>query len=366
MRTFFFPLIFLLSTLTLAEEVRIEKILDANLFLLENGHKIKLAFVETPSLDSADSSFNDLAKRIIKYARNNFLGVPLLMVIVSDTTLAKDVLPVRLYRKFPLETLCYNIVYLERGFGKYLPVAKQKDAEDFIKAERKAKNELRGIWNDRYRVGSGANLSSQVSFYAEYLNNNENDKQDYYYGLSFTFINMNLRNNGFEIRGGVLSRREKGVGCCDCSEFVLTPYDHTSMKNFIILAGLLNWDYFGFRIGLSFFHTTRGYCSENPFPVLVLPVFGIKLGRLDRLYFNFDFLRDELLLPYSLGITWLPRHLPMEIWSGVSMNEAFSNQAYGLMFTYKFKRFRLHGDAVYYFRNKHYALRIGFGLPLSI
>ncbi|HGY54081.1 MAG TPA: hypothetical protein ENK44_00120, partial [Caldithrix abyssi] len=80
-----------------AEEIRIRKALDANVFLLEDGRKIKLAYVETPSLYSADSLRASIARRIVKYVRSNMLRAPLQMEIVEPVPEGAEVLPVRLY-----------------------------------------------------------------------------------------------------------------------------------------------------------------------------------------------------------------------------------------------------------------------------
>ena len=55
------------------KDIRIVKILDSNLFLSEEGLLIKLAYIQSPSVFSEDSL---IAKKIIKYANNQFVKKP--------------------------------------------------------------------------------------------------------------------------------------------------------------------------------------------------------------------------------------------------------------------------------------------------
>ena len=85
------------------KDIRIVKILDTNLFETRDSILIKLADIQSPGLFSKDSV---IAKRIIKYATENFFRKPLSFQPANGEEI-EDTLSVYLYREYNFETICY-------------------------------------------------------------------------------------------------------------------------------------------------------------------------------------------------------------------------------------------------------------------
>ena len=356
----------LLTTLSAVEDVRIAKILDANLFLLEDGRKIKLAYVECPSLDSADSLNVFLARRIVDYAQKNILRVPLAMETVRDETKEKDVLAVQLYRKFPLETLHINLFYLEKGFGKYIPVAQQKYDQEFTKAEKAAQKAQKGLWDNALLQAKVPFRQTRMTILAGYANFTDGpDDQSRVYGMSLDLETEDYRKNGFELSLDLLSSKEQGVAPCDGPPL---PYSESYYGGRISISGFFNWTYFGFRTGLFFLGYNGGYCSEMPL-LLVRPSLGIKFGFLEYLYINIDYMDDLMYSPLNLGISWSPDAVPLEIWLGY-MPDGILNipeewKRIGLKLLYRMnKRLSLNSQFFYGPKSNYSAMRLGVTLTL--
>ena len=353
-----------------AEEIRIRKALDANVFLLEDGRKIKLAYVETPSLYSADSLRASIARRIVKYVRSNMLRAPLQMEIVEPVPEGAEVLPVRLYRKYPLETLYFNLVFLERGYGKYIPDPDMDEHDTYVKAAQEAEKSGKGIWNSRASVLGKPYSSSYISAMAVYANLTENaNKQSNLYGLHLKLKQRDQRNNGIELIFDMILRKEKGIGVCE--EPPALPYTVDSMIRFGSLSAFFDWNYFGFRLGLAVLSGDGGYCSETDllFPLLV---FGIKIGLLKRLYVNIERSNDLMTFPMNIGLNWTPEQLPLELWLGYITDKFLTRddeiyESIGMKLSYGLnKRLRVNTHFLYIPEGGRYGLRLGLTLPLEL
>lgn len=77
-------LCFLPILLMADEPVKIARVLDANLFELKDGRKIKLANLETPSIHDPDPYRASLAKMIKKYGQERLAGQTLLAEFVAQ------------------------------------------------------------------------------------------------------------------------------------------------------------------------------------------------------------------------------------------------------------------------------------------
>ena len=366
MHKFFFIFLSLLTTLTAVEDVRIAKILDANLFLLKDGRKVRLAYVECPSLDSDDSLNVFLAGRIVDYAKKNILRAPLSMEIVREETKEKDVIAVQLYRKFPLETLHINLLYLEQGFGKYTPKAHQKYDREFAMAEKAAQKAQRGLWDSELFLANVPHRQTRMTILAGYANFTDGpDDQTRVYGLSLYLKTEDYRKNGFELFLDLLSSKEQGVAPCDGPPL---PYSESYYGGRFSISGFFNWTYFGLRTGLFFLGYNGGYCSEFPF-LLVRPILGIKFGLLDYLYINIDYMNDLMYSPLNLGINWSPDAVPLELWLGympdgiLNIPEEWSRIGLKLLYSIN-ERLSLNGQFFYGPKSNYSAMRLGVTLTL--
>ena len=95
-------------------------ILLINLFEIKNGPKIRLANIDAPSKSDPNKKLASFAITIQKYAESQFLGQTLTVEFIHSHQNKSEPVPVHLFQKFPLKSVCYNKSYLERGYGKFV------------------------------------------------------------------------------------------------------------------------------------------------------------------------------------------------------------------------------------------------------
>ena len=142
----FFLFIFIIKSL-FPQEVEITKIIDSNLFELKNGERIKLANLEIPSIYNPDTLLADFASYVKKFSEDVLLKKQLSLEYAEPVDSTLDVHNVHLYKKYVLNIVDYNEMYLEKGMGKLLEPVGEKYQEKYLKAASEAKEQKRGIWN---------------------------------------------------------------------------------------------------------------------------------------------------------------------------------------------------------------------------
>jgi hypothetical protein len=147
----FYAPIFILPAMsvTSSEKVKIDRILDANLFHSKSGLILKLSNVETPSLHDTNVRKRKLALKIVDYARSEILRYPLRFERNDSDSLSQnsDTLIVHLFRKYDLGKVSFNTYYLRNGFGLYVEEPLSSHSEEYRKASEQALKNTAGIWN---------------------------------------------------------------------------------------------------------------------------------------------------------------------------------------------------------------------------
>jgi len=145
---FLFPFFLLIFSLHLsAGEVVIKKILDSNLFETKDGQKIKLAYIDAPSITDPNPKIRSFARSIRRYAMDELLRQSVEIEYVSDLDDPEGIRPVRLWKKYPLQTIDFIKKYLEQGFGKLTKRPGLSIDPAYREAGQKAREKRRGIWN---------------------------------------------------------------------------------------------------------------------------------------------------------------------------------------------------------------------------
>ncbi len=131
---------------TFSQKVKIKKVLDSNLFELENGKLVKLAGIDVPNLNNKNPNLKIIASKAYLFAKDKLkrksLDVVYLKNCIQNTSSAK----VLFYRYYPLVTIDFTEEYLLHGFGKFVNNCNIPDTDKYIKAELKAKQEKKGLW----------------------------------------------------------------------------------------------------------------------------------------------------------------------------------------------------------------------------
>jgi endonuclease YncB( thermonuclease family) len=134
----------LVISLQAQEKVRVNEIIDCNRFLLKDGRVIRLANIETPSLTDTGRVEKRIVKMIMNYIDEELKGVILRAEFID--TVEADCYRVHLYRKYDLNAININHLFLERGYGYYVADPKTEYSESYFEAVQKAYRENAGIW----------------------------------------------------------------------------------------------------------------------------------------------------------------------------------------------------------------------------
>lgn len=148
MKTFLiFISAFIFLTINLpAQNKKIIKIIDSNLYMLEDSTLIKLAGVDAPSRNQTDEYLKELATDIYFYAYDNFLNRPLEIIYAGENEQYPGTKLVLLNKMFLLSKMNYNEYFLERGFGRFINNSNFINDSTYLSAETTAKENYMGIW----------------------------------------------------------------------------------------------------------------------------------------------------------------------------------------------------------------------------
>ncbi len=131
-----------------SDSLKVVKILDTNLFLLNNGHVAKLYNIETYSLNDPDSIKRSFAQNTMELMQKTLFNNNRLSIEkVGETN--EGVWLVRAWEVFPLQKELINLRILKLGYAKFVPEIADQDTARFKEAAMKAQKKKRGLWGLR-------------------------------------------------------------------------------------------------------------------------------------------------------------------------------------------------------------------------
>lgn len=142
-------LILLLPQLTFSQKIKVTRIIDTNLFELEDGKFIKMAGLDVPNKDYPGENMSSLAESIIEYAESNLLKHSLEVIPVSEQQTDSSFRLVYLYELYPFKKVDINEKYLELGYGKFYDNIDSLHREKYLKAAYEAISNKRHLWSFR-------------------------------------------------------------------------------------------------------------------------------------------------------------------------------------------------------------------------
>lgn len=146
LKKIFIPVLFLLLVqLVNAQNIRIQEIIDANLFLTEDSMLVSMANLNVPSIHDADTVRKDLAKKIMDYARLHLRGYSCRFIPSAQKCRVNAGQSGHLFRKYPLSDLNMNAQYLEKGYAVYLP-CDTLFMQEYSSSSQKAIENRLGLW----------------------------------------------------------------------------------------------------------------------------------------------------------------------------------------------------------------------------
>jgi hypothetical protein len=111
---FFFTVALVSSCSAMSEETRIVKVLDAGVFMIQDGRRIRLACLRPPSILDSDFSLKRFADRIMVYAVRNMLNEKVTFEFEPKDVSEGDVMPVHVFLKSAPKAVTVNQVYVEK------------------------------------------------------------------------------------------------------------------------------------------------------------------------------------------------------------------------------------------------------------
>lgn len=135
-----------ISASTFGQYVKVTKILDANLFELEDGSKIKLAGVDAPQLDYQIPLLSNIAEQAVSYCTSNILDRKVFIEPVAKSEkLAYQLVHLKINYLF--NKSYFNESYLMKGFGKFIDNVDSSSRNKLIDAQLHAAKNKEGIWS---------------------------------------------------------------------------------------------------------------------------------------------------------------------------------------------------------------------------
>lgn len=260
------------------EGVKIEEILDTNIFYLASGDTIKLGYIECPSVK--DTSYKDIliSKKIINYLNDIVIGQPITLDQILDTDKSTGILWVN----FPLTKLNLNLEYIKQGWAKYISDTTFIFNEEFSSANNVSQRRNKIIWKDIEKIRRSIVkpkkylYASYGRFYdssGDYFSSNYNEYYSIAYGPQFMTPGC-----GYEL---ILIRTDHGD---DVEETLFLNTHHSIIGKYIAL------DIGAIFVNQNFFDT--------PLPIFLF-YSDIKVGLIKYIYFSLDF---AIVYPVQYGI----------------------------------------------------------------
>ncbi len=175
-----------------SEKVKVDQILDANLFHSKSGLILKLSNVDASSLHDPDVRKQKLALTIVDYARGNILRYPLIYERNDSDSTAQsgDTLSVHLFRKFDLGKMSFNAYYLRNGFGLYVKEPVSNHSEEYREASERAQKRKVGIWNlERYNPDRPQKWDHRLRLMASWFSLSDDEE---YLHFPLPYLNFRL------------------------------------------------------------------------------------------------------------------------------------------------------------------------------
>ncbi|MBN1637516.1 MAG: thermonuclease family protein [Ignavibacteriales bacterium] len=143
---FFLISIFCFSINTFCQNIKIVKIFDSNLFLLDNGDTVRLAGIDIPIRNHYNKKLLDIANEVIDYCETNLLNKNLSLEYVRENVYKEKYKLAHIKREYPFETLDFSEIFLKKGYGKFNGKINSKYNNEYKNAEYNAYISANEIW----------------------------------------------------------------------------------------------------------------------------------------------------------------------------------------------------------------------------
>jgi endonuclease YncB( thermonuclease family) len=101
-----------------AQTTKVIKVIDSNLFELEDGRIVKLAGIDVPQLSHPSAFFQSAAKDAVDYSKTNLLDRMVTIETISKLP-DKNFEIVMMYKNYFFDKVNVSTRFLLYGFGKF-------------------------------------------------------------------------------------------------------------------------------------------------------------------------------------------------------------------------------------------------------
>ena len=144
-----------------AQNKRIVKIIDSNLYMLDDSTFVKLAGIEIPTTRHANKQVKKIADEVFEYTNNNFVNRPLEILYAGESEDKFNSKLVIINKIFLLSQMNYNSYFIERGFGRFVRNSDKINDSLFVAVEKSAKENNLGVY--RFKNIDSLDLSGDTS-----------------------------------------------------------------------------------------------------------------------------------------------------------------------------------------------------------
>ncbi len=353
-------LFFTMQAMATEEKVKIVKIIDANLFRLNDGRLIRLADIWVPSQNSESPLYHYIARKAIQYANEMLIGQRFKIRYDSSKVRVGRPIPVILFKIYPLQKLDINKLYLQRGYGKYVPAKDKPPVKEYAAAEREARRKHLGIWADYFKISEAMTRLHGLYYRAGSRN---------LFGDQFREIGFNSHNETaktlFDLRIAIARNAEKGRTTNE-SPFsnYYEEYIHHYKTGYVQLIFGKKWKRIRIDLGVLAYITGTHYTAEIHAFLGMSPII-----RLHYFFKNGAYVKVALTDMYGFIYPNYPIELAagthvfnkrMHLWAGAVKNRTLFNVVGGAR--YDFGPYYLATDfgSGLNYRNLFASLQLGF------
>jgi hypothetical protein len=299
------------------QKTKIIQILDCDRFRMASGEVVRLAAVEAPSILGGDSSMVWLTDRIMQYAEDHLLQEVCYLKRAGSSKVDSASLPVQMYQKFMLSTVCINEEYLKNGFGRYWPDGDTTNQALYASAQEIARSRKRGVWdelsnNRTMKLGNMNQLKSTTipGYLSISAGINSNDPNNTPYREVFLAYEPLGERNGFRIQAQtVFEGRQEGL------------IKHEGIRWLVLNPQIsLNDGFIGFEGGMIW--VLRNNTSDKFYSFSG----RLKIGMIQRIFLSMDVWTDIFYSPFSLGINVWNADPFIKIWIGRSLADIYHGE----------------------------------------
>ena len=353
-------LFFTLQAMATEEKVKIVKIIDANLFRLNDGRLIRLADIWVPSQNSESPLYHYIARKAIQYANEMLIGQRFKIRYDSSKVRVGRPIPVILFKIYPLQKLDINKLYLQRGYGKYVPAKDTPPVKEYAAAEREARRKHLGIWAKSFKISENA-IKFQGLYYRA---GNRNLFGDQFREIGY-HAHRETANILFDLRIAFDRNAEKGrtTNECSCSNYYEEYINHYKSGYVQLIFGK-KWKRIRIDLGVLTYLTGTHYTAEIKAFFWMSPIVRLRYSFKNGAYVKvaltdiYGFIYPNYPIELAAGTHVFNKRL--HLWAGAVKNRTLFNVVGGAR--YDFGPYYLATDfgSGLNYRNLFASLQLGF------